>query len=412
MTARMISSLIEASLWREPLSQFAKASGFTLSLYGPDQRPVVEHLCGQSFAQLLKGVDFFSAGPGLDFERELVAAAFSTGQQVESKFRDILPVFAFPLKESESVLGVVVAGWAFQSFPDPVACARLAKFVGIAENSLWLAARENAPVGGEKQAAFLSLLKTWNSAIISQLISVKEATEVNRLKDQFLAIASHELRTPLTSILLRTQVLRRQDSLPDKTRHSIESIERSAIIQSRLVDDLLETSRLLTGKLQLAQDEFDPSELALEAFDTCLPAAEAKGIKLRLENSARSARYVGDGTRIQQVFWNLVNNAVKFTPEGGAVTIRAGEEAGAFFFEVKDTGKGLSSDELRQLFQPFYQASANKHVMNAGLGLGLSIAKAIMEMHSGSISVSSPGHDRGCTFSVAFPAVESAAQPA
>lgn len=412
MIARMISSLIEANLWHDPLSQFAKASGLTVSLYGPDQRPVLQHLCGQSFTHLLDRAGFFEGGPGEEFERELVSRAFATGQQTEGKFREILPVFAFPLKESDSVLGVVVAGWAFQSFPNPVECARLALALNIPENSLWLAARENAPVGGEKLTAFLSLLKTWNVAIISQLISVKEANEVNRLKDQFLAIASHELRTPLTSILLRTEVLRRQDSLPEKARQSIQSIERSAVIQSRLVDDLLETSRLLTGKLKLDQHDFDPGELALEAYETCLPSAELKKVALRFNSAQPRRRYVGDGTRIQQVFWNLVNNAIKFTPAGGSVEIRTSEEAGGFVFEVRDTGKGLSPEEVKLLFQPFYQASANKHVMNAGLGLGLSIAKAIMEMHSGSIAVSSGGHGLGCVFHVVLPAAESAALPA
>jgi signal transduction histidine kinase len=369
-------------------------------------------VAGQSFSAMLKREGFFEAGPGGDLEATLVEEALHSGQLATREFHDALPVFAFPLLESERVIGVVVAGWAFRNFPNPVECARMANAAGLPENLFWLAARENAPVGGEKLMAFLSLLQTWNSAIISQLVSLKEAQEVSRLKDQFLATASHELRTPLTSILIRVQALKRHDqTLSDKTRATLDAAERAARIQARLVDDLLETSRLMTGKLSLARDDFSPASLVQEAFETCLAAAEAKNISLTIAHGGASARYYGDSMRMRQVFWNLVNNAVKFTPEGGTVKIRTREVLGNLVFEVGDSGKGLSPDEIRHLFQPFYQALATKHGANAGLGLGLSIAKAIVELHAGSISAASGGAGMGATFTVTFPAaVELAAE--
>jgi signal transduction histidine kinase len=408
----MISSLTEARVWQEPLSQFAKASGLTVTLYGPDRRPLIAHLPGQTFSLMLKKEGFFERAGG-EHEAGLVAQAFATGAECSRDYSGTLPVFAFPLIEGSHVIGAVVAGWAFRAFPNPVDCARLARIANLPENQLWLSARENAPVGGEKLEAFLSLLRTWNASIISQLTSVKEAQEVSRLKDQFLATASHELRTPLTSILIRVQALKRHDgTLTEKARGSLEAVERAARIQSRLVDDLLETSRLMTGKLNLVREEFSPAILAQEAYETCLSAAECKGVRLSVRHFGALSRYVGDPMRMQQVFWNLVNNAIKFTPEGGEVKIRTKEDLGSFVFEVSDSGKGLSQEEMKHLFQPFYQAMAVKHGANAGLGLGLSIAKTIVDLHLGSIVVRSPGYGHGSTFVVTFPSAQETARPA
>ncbi|RYE51337.1 MAG: HAMP domain-containing histidine kinase, partial [Hyphomicrobiales bacterium] len=240
-----------------------------------------------------------------------------------------------------------------------------------------------------------------------------QAQETSRLKDQFLAIASHELRTPLTSILLRTEVMRRAKSpTPEMVAGNLLAIERAAKIQARLVDDLLETSRLLTGKLTLAQDSFNPASLVQDAFDTLLPAAEAKGIKLTLRQSTTKLHYVGDSMRMQQVFWNLVGNAIKFTEALGKIEIRSEEKDGQFIFRVKDSGRGLSSAEIKALFEPFYQAPSGRSGSNSGLGLGLSIARAIVDLHGGKVAASSKGILHGSTFTVHLPAAEAMAQHA
>ncbi|RZA00542.1 MAG: HAMP domain-containing histidine kinase [Proteobacteria bacterium] len=403
--------LLAPDVWLEPMVQFAKASGLSLSLYNERRERVIGPIPGQGFGAMLRQEGFFAQGEGLAHEADLVQKALDTGAIAEGDFQGMLSLYAFPLIDSTRVVGIVTAGWAFRNFPNPSECARMARRMGLLENIFWLAARETAPIGGDKLNAFLSMLKTWNGAVLSQLLNVRQAQETSRLKDQFLAIASHELRTPLTSILLRTEVMRRAKSpTPEMIAGNLLAIERAAKIQARLVDDLLETSRLLTGKLTLAQDSFNPATLVQDAFETLKPTAESKGISLSLRQSTTKLHYVGDSMRMQQVFWNLVGNAIKFTEALGKIEIRSEEKDGQFIFRVTDTGRGLSKPELKALFEPFYQAPSGRSGSNSGLGLGLSIARAIVDLHGGRVAAASEGILHGSTFTVHLPAAEAMAQ--
>ena len=227
--------------------------------------------------------------------------------------------------------------------------------------------------------------------------------EANRLKDEFLATLSHELRTPLNAILGWTKLLR-GGALPAESRdRALEKVERNAQMQTRLVEDLLEVSRITTGKLRLESREYDLVAAAARAVDSTRPAAEARGIHLEQEFAVTSLVTTGDPDRIQQVIWNLLSNALKFTPTGGTtrIAIRRIDEVDEIV--VSDTGIGIDPLFLPHVFDTFRQADASATRAHGGLGLGLAIVRNLVELHGGEVHADSGGRDQGATFTVRLP---------
>lgn len=231
-----------------------------------------------------------------------------------------------------------------------------------------------------------------------------ELRATDRAKDDFLATLSHELRTPLTSILGWTQMLRTGRCAERKFHHGLEVIERNAQMQAKLVDDLLDVSRTVSGKLAM---DFQPTDLgtviasAVEAFRL---TAEGKKLALVSElGPSGELRVNGDRARLQQALWNLLANAVKFTPSGGSIHVRAWSEGGRAQVEVRDTGEGIAPDFLPHVFDRFRQQDASTTRVHGGLGLGLAIVRYIVELHGGSVAVQSDGPGRGASFHIALP---------
>jgi PAS domain S-box-containing protein len=228
--------------------------------------------------------------------------------------------------------------------------------------------------------------------------------EASRLKDEFLAVLSHELRTPLNTVLGYARMLRRDDKRmtgPLRDR-ALEALERNADALARLVGDVLDTSRIVTGKLRLALEQF-PVDLVIEAgLDTIRPAAEAKGIALETQLDAGLTVFA-DRDRLQQVIWNLVSNAVKFTPAGGRVSVRASRQSDSVAIIVEDTGIGIAGEHLPYVFHRFWQAHTGASREFAGLGIGLALAHHLVELHGGTIQVQSGGLGRGALFTVLLP---------
>src|SRR5688572_426279 len=232
----------------------------------------------------------------------------------------------------------------------------------------------------------------------------RESETLSRAKDEFLATSSHELRTPLTSILGWSELLVTGELDADTQREALDSIRFSARAQSRLIDDMLDVSRLLTGKLELNSEMVDVGAALLLAIRAITPAAENKRIRIEKSFARDAARVYGDATRLQQVFWNLLSNSVKFTPEGGSIRIRLFSTDARVEVEVSDTGKGIGRDFLPRVFQSLSQEGGTSTRQHGGLGLGLSIVKQLVEMHGGTVRVESEGENRGSTFTVALPA--------
>jgi PAS domain S-box-containing protein len=237
----------------------------------------------------------------------------------------------------------------------------------------------------------------------------RESETLSRAKDEFLATSSHELRTPLTSILGWSELLVTGELDAATQREALDSIRESAKAQSRLIDDMLDVSRLLTGKLELKNEPVDVGATLNLTIKAISPAAENKNIRLETAFARDASRVYGDATRLQQVFWNLLSNAVKFTATGGSIRIRLSSSDTHVDVEVSDTGEGISADFLPHVFERLSQEAGTSTRAHGGLGLGLSIVKQLVEMHGGTVRVASKGPGWGSTFTVSLPVREAGA---
>jgi PAS domain S-box-containing protein len=230
-----------------------------------------------------------------------------------------------------------------------------------------------------------------------------EAEKSSRMKDEFLAILSHELRTPLNAILGWAHLLRSGNLAPDQAARALETIQRNTEVQSQIVTDILDVSRITSGKLRLDPRKIEPAQFVRSAIETIRPAAEAKGLDISLQVGEGISAVWGDPDRLQQVAWNLLSNAVKFTPRGGRIEVRLGAAGSLVELVVSDTGQGISREFVPHVFESFRQADSSSARSHGGLGLGLAIVKQLVELHGGRVEAASQGEGRGSTFRVLLP---------
>ena len=238
------------------------------------------------------------------------------------------------------------------------------------------------------------------------------AQRASKAKDDFLAALSHELRTPLTPALAAATYLEdNAGRLPPEFAEDIEIIKRNVQLQARLIDDLLDFTRIAHGKLYLEQEDCDAHGIICDAIETAHSAIAAKQLKVSTQLEAKDHHILADCIRLQQVFWNLINNAVKFTAPDGQIAIRTfNDERGHFYFEITDNGIGIERERLASLFQPFEQADPSVTRQFGGLGLGLAISKRLVDLHHGKIEAESRGRSFGATFRVTFDTLSAGAQ--
>jgi signal transduction histidine kinase/ActR/RegA family two-component response regulator len=237
-----------------------------------------------------------------------------------------------------------------------------------------------------------------------------EAEAANRIKDEFLATLSHELRTPLTSLLGWSSVLREAKRDEKVLTQGLEAIDRNARVQAQLIDDLLDVSRIVSGKLNLDVRPLDVASVTRAAINVVRPAADAKGISIDYWAERGLGAISADSARLQQIVWNLLSNAVKFTPHGGKITVRVEQDGTNARVTVKDTGQGIEPDFLPRAFDRFRQADSSTTRSFGGLGLGLAIVRHLVELHGGTVSAHSDGVNRGATFSATFPLLSDRAE--
>ncbi len=223
------------------------------------------------------------------------------------------------------------------------------------------------------------------------------------LEDAFLATLSHELRTPLTAIAGWAHLLQRGKLSPEETKRAVETIIRNAAAQGQMIDDLLDVSRIITGKLRLDLRVLDIGPVVRAAIETVTPAANAKGIQIRFVENPAGSFVMGDPERLVQAFWNLLSNAIKFTPKDGSVRVSVESVESDVEVVVADTGVGISPEFLPRLFDRFTQDDSSTTRPARGLGVGLSIARQLIELHGGNVSARSPGLGLGSTFTACFP---------
>jgi signal transduction histidine kinase/ActR/RegA family two-component response regulator len=252
--------------------------------------------------------------------------------------------------------------------------------------------------------------------LASERAAREQAEGAGRIKDEFLATLSHELRTPLNAILGWAQILAMAPGNVEDVRAGVEVIERNARAQTQLIEDLLDMSRIVSGKLTLERQPLDPVELVHEVVSTVLPAATAGEVVVDVRVAPPVPSVSADPHRLQQVVWNLLTNAIKFTPRGGRVTVEVRGccrgRTPTLQIAVADTGQGIAADFLPHIFERFRQADGSSTRRHGGLGIGLSIVRQLTQLHGGTISVASDGPGRGARFTVSLPAIESPSRAA
>jgi PAS domain S-box-containing protein len=241
--------------------------------------------------------------------------------------------------------------------------------------------------------------------------ALAESEAANRSKDEFLATLSHELRTPLTSMLGWVRMLRGARLDPEQTARALETIERNTRLQAKLIDDLLDVSRIVAGKIKLEQQRLDVGAVVGEAVQSLRREAELNGVELEVVLPEGSVLVVGDAVRLQQVVANLLSNAIKFTPAGGRIDVVLERADAGVRLVVRDTGAGIAPELLPHIFDRFLQGDASRTRGRGGLGLGLAIVRHLVELHGGIITAASDGAGRGATFTVTLPTVVSAGRP-
>jgi two-component system CheB/CheR fusion protein len=242
--------------------------------------------------------------------------------------------------------------------------------------------------------------------LLRQTQETRAAEEANRMKDVFLATLSHELRTPLNSLLIQSQLLRRGEHEDAKIRRAGEAIERAVKMQMQLIDELLDISRIITGKFQMELQLVDVATVVSAALDTVSAMADKKSVVLESTLDESVGRVSGDPARLQQIVWNLLVNAINFTPKGGRVIIALESVDGRARIQVSDTGVGIEPEFLPHIFDRFVQAERTITRTHGGLGLGLAIVRHLVDMHGGTVLAESAGKDKGATFTVMLPVLK------
>ena len=382
-----MSSDIEFSGIFEELFEYAPCSFITVASNGEiiNANKAFSLLTGYSHAEILESMqfsDFLAAAQKIYFQTH-----FTPLLELQGSVNEI----AFDIRcRDQTLTSVLVNATIRQLAAEGTKVTLMALFNATDrrryENDL-LAARRHADAATEREREAKRLLE-----------------QASLAKDNFLAMVSHELRTPLNAILGWTQMLQKNKALETKTIEGLSIIERNARIQAQLIEDLLDLSRVISGKMRLDVQQIFLSEVVEAAIDTARPAADAKGLRIQTTLDP-GVEVWGDPGRLQQVFWNLLTNAIKFTPKEGYLRVVILRINSHVEVSVIDSGKGMTADFIDHAFEMFSQSNTKESRQSSGLGLGLSIVKNIIEMHGGSISASSEGPGQGSTFLVSIPVV-------
>ena len=389
--------------WDTPLLQFAQATGLVTSAFDTSGVRRIGPKTGSRLADLLAGSSLWAEeGVGTALERRLVESSCADGKPASAQLCG-LRVCSLPLLLRGEVYGVLVFGWRFSDFSSPLECERIAKQIGLHGYMLWNEVRLDAPVSEQRMGTYAALLGTLANTLDRQRETIDDLTRVNRTRDLFLATVSHEMRTPLSALSMRIELMLRSiPDLPPKAISGLESMRVHVRQETAMVDDLIDAARTLTGQMSVTRTPVNLGQVLRDAISTVESFAHTKHIRMLVTPSdyGDHIRLDADGRRLQQVIWNLLINATKFTPEGGVIRIMIGRIEGMVAIDIADSGQGIEPSDLPHVFGAF---TLQQHNNATGLGLGLYIARRIVELHEGSLSVSSAGRGQGATFAIRLP---------
>ena len=402
-------TVFELDRGRAALEKYAAANHLTVQVYGADGRIMAGAVNRTPL------FDLFSRGPGPGlFETCALKCLSQSGPSppivIEEQYG--IAVVGSALVLGGVIIGAAVAGYALTTHLTHREVVRLGRDVGLSSDDIWAVTRKELPVPSSWLLLRGELLGILGNTLLSENYRSRQLeetslrlAEASETKDRFLAVLSHELRTPLTSILGYASLVRRGKLDEDGVRGALEVIERNAKLQTQLIEDLLDVSRIISGALRLQIQPIALGPVIEAAVGNARPGAHAKGIRLDVVLQASKAMIAGDPVRLQQIVSNLLVNAVKFTPSGGTIEVRLERRGLEVQIVVKDTGVGIREEFLPYVFERFRQDDATEARAHGGLGLGLAIVRHLVTLHNGSIQAESPGEGQGSTFTVTVPAL-------
>jgi signal transduction histidine kinase/ActR/RegA family two-component response regulator len=400
-------SLFGSDLWKPALDKYAEATGLSVKLFGADGRVVLNSMYATPLVALFRENGY---EPGLFAEcaGRCLKQTYARPAVVVDEYHGLTVVGSSLVLEGE-IVGVAVAGYALAHFSQVPMVQRWAKAARLPFDQLWNIARSQAPMPERRLMLHGGLLQVLGDALLRENYRTRQHEETvvklqaaSAAKDEFLAVLSHELRTPLAPIAGWASVLRKSESL-EQVHRAAEAIERNAFLQSRMIDDLLDMSRIRHGSIGLDLEILELSSVIRAALETSADDLEKKKIVLEIDAPGDPMFVEGDAGRLQQVFRNIVSNAVKFTPSGGKIRAALRQEANDALIVVADTGKGIAPEFLPFVFDIFRQQEQGTRRAYEGLGIGLSLVKKLIELHKGTVSIASAGPGRGTEVSVRLP---------
>jgi signal transduction histidine kinase/ActR/RegA family two-component response regulator len=410
------ATLFSSELWKPALDKYAEASGLSVELFGADGRVVLNSMYSTPLVELFREYGF---EPGLFAEcarrcvsqtsdRPAVAVTESHG----------LTVVGTSLVLEGAIVGAAVAGYALTGFSQVPSVQRWAKSAAIPFDRFWRIVRQHAPVPERRLMLNGELLQVLGDALLRENHRTRQYEDAvikleaaSAAKDEFLAVLSHELRTPLAPILGWASVLKKNDS-PEQVHRAADAIERNVKLQSRMVDDLLDVSRIKHGVMKLDLEIVELPPVIRAATEASADDIAKKKLGLEIFDIGEPLFVEGDVGRLQQVFRNILSNAVKFTPAGGSIRVTLSREGNDALVIIADNGGGIASEFLPFVFDIFRQQEKAARRGYQGLGIGLSLVKQLTELHRGTVSVASAGAGRGTEVTVRLPLATEAPQPA
>jgi signal transduction histidine kinase/CheY-like chemotaxis protein len=400
-----LQGLIEPEAWQIALDKFGAATGLTIGVYESPSRLILGPVHA---TPLFEAITQGGRDPALF--RACTDECLATPDSPVILDDLGVAVVGSPLRRGDEVVGAVVAGYRLTAFPEESAILRFARRHDLPMHGVWPTIRREAPLLRMRLRVYADLLAAFTETLLRETVRAQEAAqaaarlaEANEAKDQFLAMLAHELRNPLGPIQIATRLIGHSQASPADLEKAREVVGRQVGHLARLLDDLLDVSRITRGKIELRKESVDLATVVATALEASRPLIEERGHALAVSLPEQQVRLEADPIRLAQVITNLLNNAAKYTPAGGHIRVGATLEGRQVVLRVRDDGIGMAPELVARAFDLFMQGDRSLAHAGGGLGIGLTVVRTLVELHGGTVSATSDGPGRGSEFVVRLP---------